>query len=182
MLPGGFVNWLWYRRQDVITRDTITFNPTQEETQSMKSDAKLFWGKNFAKLIEATTAPFVNYIYDRDPIDQFAYENIALIGDAAHPARPHRLQASSMAIKDAWVLGICLGNCKGNLNQGLKQFEEERVKETSNIVLFSRYLGDLKQGNMFPELKWTESNFDHNRLSAQNRLLSWQEEEKEKKN
>ena len=179
MLPGGFVNWLWYRNQEVITRDTITFNPTAEETQTMKSDAKDFWGKNFVKLIEATTAPFVNYIYDRDPIDRFVYDNIVLIGDAAHPARPHRLQASSMAIKDAWILGKCLGDYKEDIGKGLLKFEEERVKETENIVLFSRYLGELKQGSMFPSLKWTESKEEHNKLIGQNRLLFWRKEEKD---
>ena len=173
MLPGGFVNWLWYRKEDKITRETITFNPTIEETESMKHDSKSVWGKNFSRLIEFTAAPFVNYIYDRDPIDKFVYGNIALIGDAAHAARPHRLQASSMAIKDAWVLGQCLGEAKEDILKGLKKYEEMRVKETGNIVLFSRYLGDLKQGMMFPEMKWSESTQEKNNLVAQNRLLIW---------
>lgn len=173
MLPGGFVNWLWYRKEENITRETITFNPTMEETEAMKHDSKSVWGKNFTRLIDVTAAPFVNYIYDRDPIDKFVYGNIALIGDAAHAARPHRLQASSMAIKDAWVLGQCLGENREDLLKGLKKYEEMRVKETANIVLFSRYLGDLKQGLMFPELKWSESTAEDNGLVAQNRLSTW---------
>ena len=40
-------------------------------------------------MLQATRKPFINVIYDKDPIPQWVFGRIALIGEAAHCTTPH---------------------------------------------------------------------------------------------
>ncbi len=51
--------------------------------------------------MQATKAPFINAIYDREPLDQWVFGCIVLVGEAAHPTTPHGLRSTNMAICDA---------------------------------------------------------------------------------
>ena len=42
--------------------------------------------------LQATESPFINAIFDRDPLDQFVWGRVALLGEAAHPTTPHGLR------------------------------------------------------------------------------------------
>jgi 2-polyprenyl-6-methoxyphenol hydroxylase-like FAD-dependent oxidoreductase len=98
--------------------------------------------------MEATPAPFINAIYDRDPVDQIVWGNVALVGDAAHPTSPHGLRSTNMSIIDADVLGECIiryGSTR-NIADALLEYQSIRSASTSQQVLFSRYLGRIKQG------------------------------------
>ena len=39
--------------------------------------------------LQATPAPFINAIHDKDPIEHWAFGRIVLLGEAAHPTTPH---------------------------------------------------------------------------------------------
>ena len=41
---------------------------------------------------QATKQPFINAIFDREPLEQFVYGRIVLLGEAAHPTTPHGLR------------------------------------------------------------------------------------------
>jgi len=43
-------------------------------------------------------------MFDRDPIDNWVYGRVALLGDAAHPPLQYIAQGAIMAIEDGWVL------------------------------------------------------------------------------
>jgi hypothetical protein len=51
--------------------------------------------------MQATKAPFINAIYDREPLRQWMHGRIVLVGEAAHPTTPHALRSTNMAITDA---------------------------------------------------------------------------------
>jgi 2-polyprenyl-6-methoxyphenol hydroxylase-like FAD-dependent oxidoreductase len=51
--------------------------------------------------VQATDAPFINAIYDREPLKQWVFGRIVLVGEAAHPTTPHALRSTNMAIMDA---------------------------------------------------------------------------------
>lgn len=42
--------------------------------------------------MQATKSPFINAIFDREPLDQFVWGRVALLGEAAHPTTPHGLR------------------------------------------------------------------------------------------
>ena len=39
--------------------------------------------------VQTSKAPFMNVIYDKDPITQWVFGRVALMGEAAHPTTPH---------------------------------------------------------------------------------------------
>ncbi len=43
-------------------------------------------------IVQATESPFINAIFDREPLDQFVWGRVALLGEAAHPTTPHGLR------------------------------------------------------------------------------------------
>lgn len=40
-------------------------------------------------VLQATEKPFINVIYDKDPLTQWVYGRVALVGEAAHCTTPH---------------------------------------------------------------------------------------------
>ena len=38
---------------------------------------------------QASKSPFMNVIYDKDPISEWVFGRVALMGEAAHPTTPH---------------------------------------------------------------------------------------------
>ena len=52
-------------------------------------------------LMQETPSPFINAIYDREPLQHFVQGRIVLVGEAAHPTTPHALRSTNMAITDA---------------------------------------------------------------------------------
>ena len=51
--------------------------------------------------MQATPTPFINAIYDREPLQRLVQGRIVLVGEAAHPTTPHALRSTNMAIVDA---------------------------------------------------------------------------------
>lgn len=43
-------------------------------------------------VVQATESPFINAIFDKEPLDQFVWGRVALLGEAAHPTTPHGLR------------------------------------------------------------------------------------------
>lgn len=52
-------------------------------------------------LMQATPTPFINAIYDREPLQHLVQGRTVLVGEAAHPTTPHALRSTNMAITDA---------------------------------------------------------------------------------
>ena len=55
--------------------------------------------------MQATPTPFINAIFDREPLQHLVQGRTVLVGEAAHPTTPHALRSTNMAIMDA---GACL--------------------------------------------------------------------------
>ena len=54
--------------------------------------------------MQATPTPFINAIFDREPLQHLVQGRTVLVGEAAHPTTPHALRSTNMAIMD----GRCL--------------------------------------------------------------------------
>jgi salicylate hydroxylase len=80
---------------------------------------------------------------DRDPIGQWSFGRITLLGDAAHPTTQYLAQGACMAIEDAVTLGEAL-KAKGNdFVQAFDLYQKARIARTARIVLSAREMGRI---------------------------------------
>lgn len=126
--------------------------------EDMYEAAENVWIPELVKVMRETKEPFLNAIYDSDPLDQFYWDNVVLIGDAAHPISPHAGRSTNMSILDAAVLGKCLEKWgMENLSSALEEYQSIRLVVASEQVLFSRRMGRIKQRLPLPD----RDLFDH---------------------
>ncbi len=85
-----------------------------------------------------------NDIYDLEPIRQYAFEDLVLIGDAAHATTPNMGQGACQAIEDAVVLANCIKN-NSTVKDAFQSFEQKRLTRTHEIVKQSWRLGKVAQ-------------------------------------
>ena len=83
-------------------------------------------------------------IIDLKPLDRFAFNNIVLMGDAAHATTPNMGQGACMAIEDAAVLANCLSSTEEPF-KAFQKFETLRLARTKKIVSGSWRLGRIAQ-------------------------------------
>lgn len=83
-------------------------------------------------------------IVDIKPIPTFAFDNVLLVGDAAHATTPKMAQGACQAIEDAAVLLDILAK-EQDIKTAFKQFEQRRIKRTHKIVKGSWNLGKISQ-------------------------------------
>lgn len=85
-----------------------------------------------------------NDIIDIAPIKHFAYDNILLIGDAAHATTPNMGQGACQAIEDVAVLVDEL-NQEQTVPVAFKNFEKRRLARTKYITDHSKRIGEIAQ-------------------------------------
>lgn len=88
-------------------------------------------------LIQASDSILEYPMCDQDPLPTWTEGRVTLLGDAAHPMVPRGSNGAGQAIIDARVLA---GNLKrlGLIPEALQQYDEERVKATTQVVLTNR--------------------------------------------
>ncbi len=74
---------------------------------------------------------------DRDPLPQWTFGRLTLLGDAAHPMFPIGSNGASQAIIDARVLAYELATCS-SIDEALIRYEAARRPATAKIVLANR--------------------------------------------
>jgi 2-polyprenyl-6-methoxyphenol hydroxylase-like FAD-dependent oxidoreductase len=85
-----------------------------------------------------------NDIIDIEPISQYAYKNILLIGDAAHATTPNLGQGACQAIEDAVILANEIQK-KADISNAFEQFEKRRLKRTHFVTNTSWRIGKIAQ-------------------------------------
>lgn len=96
------------------------------------------------ELIRRTTNVIWNDIIDIEPINQFAFERVVLMGDAAHATTPNMGQGACMAIEDAAILAHLI-ETHSDAVEAFKIFEAKRIRRTTKIVNDSWQLGKMAQ-------------------------------------
>ncbi|MEO9875229.1 MAG: flavin-dependent oxidoreductase [Anderseniella sp.] len=85
------------------------------------------------------TGTFYEYpMCDRDPVGQWTFDRVTLLGDAAHPMYPVGSNGASQAILDARCLADRLAECENDVSAALQAYEAERLPATSEIVRQNR--------------------------------------------
>jgi 2-polyprenyl-6-methoxyphenol hydroxylase-like FAD-dependent oxidoreductase len=113
---------------------------------------------NIPSLIDDAGGIYEFPMSDRDPLPRWSFENITLLGDAAHPMYPIGSNGASQAILDAECIAECLtGN--DNIATAFKKYEAIRLPATANIVLQNRQMGPEKVMQIVEER--APNGFDH---------------------
>jgi len=84
-------------------------------------------------VIRVSDAIYEYPMCDRNPLQQWTFGRVTLLGDAAHPMYPMGSNGASQAILDARCLASLLVNTK-DVAAALKAYEAERIPATTQIV------------------------------------------------
>lgn len=109
------------------------------------------WAEPIPAMLAATDPADVlrNDLYDRSPAARWAAGPLVLVGDAAHPMRPHLGQGGCQALEDAAVLGAMV-ELGADLPSAFSAFESFRRPRVARMVRESRTIGQL--ANLRPAL------------------------------
>ena len=88
-------------------------------------------------LIRETETFFEYPMCDRDPIPQWTFGRVTLLGDAAHPMYPVGSNGASQAILDARCLAEQLSH-HDSTTAALESYQAERLESTAEIVRTNR--------------------------------------------
>jgi 2-polyprenyl-6-methoxyphenol hydroxylase-like FAD-dependent oxidoreductase len=80
---------------------------------------------------------------DREPIDNWVYGRVTILGDAAHPTTQYLAQGACMALEDAVTLGEALRVHNNDWTKALDLYKRSRVARTARIVLSAREMGRI---------------------------------------
>ena len=80
---------------------------------------------------------------DREPIGQWTYGRVALLGDAAHPTLQYLAQGACMAMEDAVTLGEALRVHDNDFIAAFTHYQRSRVARTARVVLSAREMGRI---------------------------------------
>jgi len=108
--------------------------------EELKNDL-VFSNKDFYSFINEETPLFKWGIYIRPPIKNIKYNNLTLLGDAAHPIVPFVGQGGCLALEDAYIFGNLLIKYDSDFNKTQNVYEALRVKRIKTIANMS-----LRQG------------------------------------
>ncbi len=97
-------------------------------------------------LLEGISAPTCWALHDIEPLPQYHWGRIALIGDAAHAMLPHQGAGAGQGLEDAGLLvELCRSPelLEAGVPRLLEAFANARIERAHQVQLTSRMAGDL---------------------------------------
>lgn len=95
------------------------------------------WHPEVTELLAAAESCFLWALFDREPLNQWTDNKVALLGDACHPMLPFLAQGAAMAIEDSYVLAHCLAS-DSHTETALQTYQNIRIPRTRQIQLNAR--------------------------------------------
>jgi 3-hydroxybenzoate 6-monooxygenase len=80
---------------------------------------------------------------DREPISEWIFGRVALLGDAAHPTLQYLAQGACMAMEDGVTLGEALRMHNGDWKAAFAHYQRSRIARTARVVLSAREMGRI---------------------------------------
>lgn len=137
---SSLVNWIAELNVDTMP-DRADWNKEIDKEKFAPAFKNWDFGwLNVPKIIEEAEAVYEFPMVDRDPLPQWTFGHITLLGDAAHPMYPIGSNGASQAILDADALGQVIVE-QQDAETTLKAYEALRREATANIVLTNRQNG-----------------------------------------
>jgi 2-polyprenyl-6-methoxyphenol hydroxylase-like FAD-dependent oxidoreductase len=112
-------------------------------------------------LVRSAQRVFEYPMVDKDPLPQWSFGRVTLMGDAAHPMYPRGSNGSAQGLIDARTLADLLASPQVDVVQALKDYEAQRLPVTSQVVQTNRSVppdaiimkvDELSQGKPFDNL------------------------------
>ncbi len=97
-------------------------------------------GMDIEGLVRATPDIFEYPMADRDPLPQWTFGRVTLLGDAAHPMYPVGSNGASQAILDARCIADALAQGE-HPRAALRSYEKQRLPPTAELVRSNRLGG-----------------------------------------
>jgi salicylate hydroxylase len=140
---GAVLNCVAIVETDIMAEDSWSTPSTNAELKAQFAG----WDAGLLDLIDRIPegALYKWPLFDRDPISQWTFGRVTLLGDAAHPMLPFLGIGASMALEDGVVLGRAVTE-GATLQEGLVRYEQARADRAAEVILTSRRQGELIQG------------------------------------
>jgi 2-polyprenyl-6-methoxyphenol hydroxylase-like FAD-dependent oxidoreductase len=105
------------------------------------------WHAPLARVIQATpeSAILRNDIYALAPLPRWVEKRVALLGDAAHAMTPNLGQGACMALEDGFVLARSLEQQGAGIENGLREYERQRMPRANEALRESEFFGKIGQ-------------------------------------
>lgn len=128
----------------------VTFHSRQQEewgvTEGSKAEVESYFqgiSPKARQLIELPKSWKRWATADREPIGNWVFGRVTLLGDAAHPTTQYMAQGACMALEDAVTLGEALRTTNDGWDAALQLYQRNRITRTARIVLSGREMGRL---------------------------------------
>ncbi len=132
----------------------VTFHSREKEewsvTEGSKSEVESYFQGISPKARQLIDLPKIWKRWatvDREPIGQWSFGRVTLLGDAAHVTLQYLAQGACMALEDAVTLGEALKECDTLSNLDFEKafdlYQRSRITRTARIVLSSREMGRI---------------------------------------
>lgn len=95
------------------------------------------WDERITAAVREPGPLVVTDVLDRDPVPQWSFGRVTLLGDAAHPMSPAVGQGASLALEDAVVLAECLRR-EADVPAALAAYSAVRAPRVAAVVSRSR--------------------------------------------
>jgi 6-hydroxynicotinate 3-monooxygenase len=115
--------------------DSDDFTPKPTDLKQLRAAFEGFHPE-VQRLIEVCPHALTWPVLYRDPYPLWSRGRIVLLGDAAHPMKPHMGQGAAMAMEDATVLARCLC-AKKDPAEAFRLYEALRFERTTRVKLQS---------------------------------------------
>ncbi len=153
------VNWVWYRNvaegvdlERLLSdrhgrRHPVSLAPgavPSERVDELRRSARETLPWQLAEAVEASTAPFVQAVFDV-VVPRMAFGCVALVGDAAFVVRPHVAAGTAKAAEDAWTLGAALAETPHDRAGALARWEARQLRLGAALVRRARGAGIRSQ-------------------------------------
>ena len=103
----------------------------------------VFSNRDFYSFINEETPLFKWGVYIRPLLKNIKFNNLTLLGDAAHPIVPFIGQGGCLALEDAYIFGRLLTKYNADIIKAQNAYEAMRIKRINTIANMS-----LKQGQL----------------------------------
>ncbi|MCU0339465.1 MAG: flavin-dependent oxidoreductase [Spirosomaceae bacterium] len=113
-------------------------------------------------MIDDAKAVYEFPMSDRNPLTQWTFGRVTLLGDAAHPMYPIGSNGASQAILDADFLVECL--LQHPPTEALRVYDQGRVPATAQVVLQNRAKGPDQIMDMMEE--WFPAGFESSQIPS----------------
>ena len=136
------INWVANLRETDAAQMTVrdwNRQADKERLVDMYKNWQFDW-LNVPAMISGAEAVYEFPMSDRDPLDQWTFGRVTLLGDAAHPMYPIGSNGASQAILDAEALASALAE-EPDVMTALTRYNNERVPATARVVLQNRQKG-----------------------------------------